>query len=110
MPTDSLGEFEKLVMLAVLRLGPAAYGATIVEELEGRTGRPTSPGAVYVALRRLEKKGMVSSRLGDPSPTRGGRPKRFFRVEDGGTEALRRARSAWDAMSEGLDTLLETDA
>ena len=96
-------------MLAVLRLGPTAYGATIVEELERRTGRPTSPGAVYVALRRLERKGMVSSRLGAPSPTRGGRPKRFFTVGANGTEALRRARSAWDAMAEGLDALLESD-
>jgi len=109
VPTDSLGEFEKLVMLAVLRLGPTAYGATIIEEMERRIGRAASAGAVYVALRRLEKKGMVSSRLGDPSPTRGGRPKRFFVVQAAGRDALRRAQREWDAMAEGLGALLEPE-
>ncbi len=106
MPKSSLGEFEKLVMMAVLHLGEGAYGATIIRELEERTGRTTSAGAVYVALRRLEKKGLVSSRLGAPSPRRGGRPKRFFAVNREGVEALRRAREDWVAMARGLEETL----
>jgi DNA-binding PadR family transcriptional regulator len=103
---SSLGEFEKLVMLAVLNLGREAYGATIIQELEERTGRTVSAGAVYVALRRLEKKAMVSSHLGKPSPKRGGRPKRFFAVNADGIEALRRAQEDWTAMARGLHETL----
>lgn len=106
MSRDSLGEFEKLVMLASLHLGEGAYGAAIVRELEARTGRVASAGSVYVALRRLEKKGLVDSRLGDPSPRRGGRPKRFFTVTGKGLEALRRAREDWAAMTKGLGEAL----
>jgi len=103
---SSLGEFEKLVMLAVLRLGSEAYGATIIEDLEERTLRTVSAGAVYVSLRRLEKKELVRSHLGAPSPQRGGRPKRFFSVTREGIEALRRAREDWMAMARGLDEIL----
>ena len=106
-PRAALGEFEKLVLLAVLRLADDAYGTTVIEELERRTGRAVAPGAVYVALRRLEQKGMVSCRLGDPTPERGGRAKRFLRVEPGGLAALREARAEWEAMSAGLEGLLE---
>ena len=106
MSKGSLGEFEKLVMLAVLHLGREAYGATVIQELEERTMRTVSAGAVYVALRRLEKKGMVSSRLGKPSPQRGGRPKRFFSVNHEGVEALRRAQEDWTAMVSGLKEVL----
>jgi len=106
MPRDSLGEFEKLVMLALLHLGDGAYGATIVQELEARTGRVVSAGAVYVALRRLEQKDLVASRLGEASPRRGGRPKRFFMVTTQGLEALRRAQEDWAAMTKGLDETL----
>ena len=106
-PRAALGEFEKLVLLAVLRLGEDAYGATVIAELERRTGRAAAPGAVYVALRRMEQKGMLSSRLGDPTPERGGRAKRFLRVEPGGLAALREARAEWEAMSDGLEGLLE---
>lgn len=107
MSRDSLGEFEKLVMLAVLHLGMDAYGATIVQELESRTGRTTSAGAVYVALRRLEDKDLVTSRLGESSPRRGGRPKRFFSVTGKGLQALRRAQEDWAAMTKGLRGTLE---
>jgi PadR family transcriptional regulator PadR len=107
MSHDSLGEFEKLVMLAVIHLGEGAYGAGIIGELERRARRNTTPGAVYVALGRLEKKGMVRSRLGESSPTRGGRPKRFYTVETDGIEALRRAQAEWKAMAAGLTPLLE---
>lgn len=109
MPHDSLGEFEKLLMMAVLQLGEDAYGAGIIEELERRTGRTAAPGAVYVCLGRLEKKLMVVSRLGESSPARGGRPKRFYSVTRDGIEALRRARAEWRAMADGLDPILEAD-
>jgi DNA-binding PadR family transcriptional regulator len=104
---NALGEFEKLVMLAVLHLGEAAYGAPIIQELEERTGRTVSAGAVYVALRRLEKKGLVTSQLGSPTPRRGGRPKRYFSVQREGIEALRRAQEDWRAMAHGLKEVLE---
>lgn len=110
MPHESLGEFEKLVMMAVLRLGGEAYGAGIIQELEGRTGRNAAPGAIYVALGRLEKKGMVRSRLGESNPTRGGRPKRYYAVEPEGIEALRRAQAEWKAMSDGLSPILEPES
>ena len=110
MPHDSLGEFEKLVMLAVIHLADEAYGATILEELEARAGRSSTPGAVYVALNRLEKKGMVRSTLGEPSPTRGGRPKRYYQVKPEGVEALRRAQAEWEAMAEGLSPILEPES
>ena len=93
-------------MLAVLHVETDAYGATITRELEQRTGRAISVGAVYVALRRLEKKGLVTSRLGEPSPRRGGRPKRFFTVLKDGIEALRRASQDWTAMASGLEEKL----
>lgn len=110
MSRDTLGEFEKLVLLAVLQLGAEAYGATVIREIEHRTGRTASSGATYVVLRRLEKKGMVTSEFGDPTPERGGRPKKFYAVRAAGLEALREARREWDAMSEGLDALLEPES
>ncbi|MDX1748264.1 MAG: PadR family transcriptional regulator, partial [Halobacteriales archaeon] len=108
MPRETLGEFEKLVMLAVLRLRGDAYGAEILRELEERAGRVASAGAAYVALRRLERKDMVASALGESTPGRGGRPKRYYTVRPEGVEALREARSQWDALSEGLDDVLGT--
>jgi DNA-binding PadR family transcriptional regulator len=107
---EALGGFEKLLLLAVLRLGERAYGAAIFEELEARTGRPVSPGAVYVALRRLEAKGMLSSWVGDATPERGGRAKRMYALHADGLRALREDRRAWEAMAEGLDGILELDA
>jgi PadR family transcriptional regulator PadR len=100
---DFLGEFEKLMLLAVMRLGDEAYGAAIIEELQERTGRNVSPGAVYVALRRLEDKGMLTSKVGDPTPARGGRAKRYYGVRRGGIVALKEAREAWEAMLDGLE-------
>lgn len=106
MSRSSVGDFEKLVMLAALHLAGDAYGTTILRELEERTGRNVSTGAVYVALGRLERKGLVASRVGEPSPHRGGRPKRFFSVTPEGLEALRRAQKEWSAMVRGLEDTL----
>jgi DNA-binding PadR family transcriptional regulator len=104
---DSIGEFEKLLLLAVLRLGDDAYGAAIIDELAERTRREVSPGAVYVSLRRLQDKGMLRSGVGEPTPARGGRAKRYYRVRRDGVVALKTARQAWDAMVEGLEAELE---
>lgn len=89
-----LGEFEILVLAAVLRLGDEAYGAAVYRELESRCGRRVSMGAVYTTLSRLEDKGLVTSRMGEPSPVRGGRAKRFFTIQAAGKEALEASASA----------------
>ena len=83
-----LGEFEALVLAALLRLGDQAYGVAIRREIEDRTGRSPSIGAVYTTLHRLEGKGLVTSRLGEPTPERGGRAKRYFEARPEGREAL----------------------
>jgi len=98
-----LGELEQIVLLALIRLGDNAYGVPIRYDIEKRTKRSLSIGALYSTLERLEEKGFVSSRTGDPTPERGGRAKRFFRAEPLGLKALRRTRDALDVMWEGLD-------
>ncbi len=97
-----MGEFEQLVLLAILRQGNDAYGMRIREEIEDRTGREVSYGAVYTTLSRLEKKGYVSHHLGDATPERGGRARKYFRVETVGEEALRATRQALGIMWEGV--------
>lgn len=99
---DYLGEFELVVMLTLLHLGDEAYGMTIRVEIEERTERPVSIGAVYTTLRRLERKGLVASQLGEPSPSRGGRAKKFFRLEPAGLEALERSREMFARLWEGV--------
>ncbi|UCD23971.1 MAG: helix-turn-helix transcriptional regulator [Gemmatimonadota bacterium] len=106
MARESLGEFEQLVMLAILRLGEDVYGVPVVEEIERRTGRGVSRAAVYIALRRLENKGLVSSHMADPTPERGGRAKRFFRVEPDGIDLLRDSRLALLSMWQDLEPVL----
>ena len=108
MPRNNLGEFEKLVLLTLLRLGPEAYGAQVLDELERRTGMSTSSGALYVALRRMERRGLVSSRFGDPTPERGGRAKRYFRIEAPAVRALRTSHERWQNLVEGVEHLLES--
>ena len=93
MARTDLGDMEHLVLLAILRLGPDAYGIPILDEVSARSGREVSRATVYVALKRLEQKGLVSSRLGDSTPERGGRAKRYFRVTAAGLGRLRRTRS-----------------
>lgn len=100
---EYLGEFEQVVLLALLHLGEEAYGLQIRNEIERRAGRPTSIGALYGTLNRLEEKGYISSWLGDPTPERGGRAKRYFRVESAGGTALQRSRQMLLEMWQGLD-------
>jgi PadR family transcriptional regulator len=100
---EHLGEFEQIVLLALLRLGDKAYGVPVRREIEVRTGRPLSVGALYRTLDRLEEKGYVTSWFGDPVPERGGRSKRYFRIEALGMRALRESREALAAMWDGLD-------
>jgi PadR family transcriptional regulator, regulatory protein PadR len=101
---DHPGAFEQLVLLALLRLGERAYGMTVRQEIEQHAGRNVSLGAVYSTLDRLEQKGFVRSRsvAADDAPERGGRARRFFRVEAAGQAALGRALEALDRMREGV--------
>jgi PadR family transcriptional regulator PadR len=102
---DGLGEFEHVVALALLRLEDRAYGVTVRQEIESRTKREVSIGAVYATLDRLEAKGYVKSRRGDPTPERGGRSKRFFRITPKGAAAVNRTQRALQRMTEGLDLI-----
>ena len=97
-----LGEFEHIVMLALVRLAEGAYGVPVRQEIERRTGREVSIGAVYATLDRLEKKGLAESFRGEPTPERGGRSKRFFRVTAEGVKAVSRTHRALASMTEGL--------
>ncbi len=101
---DHLGEFEQVVLLAVRHLGPDAYGVTIREEIEVRTGRKVSHGAIYPTMDRLEAKGYVSSSVGAPTAERGGRSKRHFKLEPAGLEALERSRDMLAAMWRGVES------
>ncbi len=101
--TDAnLGEFEQLVLLAMIRLGPEAYGATIRREIEARTGRDLAISAVYITLDRLEVKGLVRSRIGEPTAQRGGRRRKHFIVLPAGRRAIAYACRAFGQMVEGL--------
>jgi DNA-binding PadR family transcriptional regulator len=93
-----LGRFEELVLLAVVRLRENAYGVTIRREIAERTGRDVSFGAVYTTLERLQRQGHVSSRLGDSTPERGGRAKRYFRIEAPGITALNKTQEMITSM------------
>jgi PadR family transcriptional regulator PadR len=102
---DYLGEFEYIVVLALLRLADRAYGVTVRQEIEFRAKREVSIGAVYATLGRLETKGYVTSHRGDPTPERGGRSKRFFRVTAKGVTAVNRTQRVLQSMTEGLDLI-----
>jgi DNA-binding PadR family transcriptional regulator len=99
---DSLGEFEYLVMLAVLRLGADAYGMRVRQEIAVRTQRDVTIGAVYATLERLADKGLLAAWLSEPTAERGGRAKRSFRLTGAGMEAATRARRDFENMLEGL--------
>lgn len=99
----SLGEFEQIVLLAILRLGDNAYGVTIGAEITECTRREPAPGALYTTLDRLEDKGLVTSRLGDPTPQRGGRAKRYFALNSKGLAAITRAQQSYRRLLEGCE-------
>jgi PadR family transcriptional regulator, regulatory protein PadR len=103
MTREALGEFEQLVLLAVVRLGTDVYGVPIAAEIERRTGRAVSTAAVYVTLRRLEQKGLLSSSMSAPTAERGGKARRCVSVTRAGLEALRASRHAMESMWKGLD-------
>jgi DNA-binding PadR family transcriptional regulator len=100
---QGLGEFEQMVLLAILQVKGEPYGVPIVEEIERRTGRTVSRGAVYVTLRRLEKRGLVTSWMSEPTGERGGKARRCVRVEQEGIELLRESRRAMESMWDDLD-------
>ncbi len=106
MGRNFLGEFEQLVLLAMARAGDEAYAVSIHDEILQTTSRSVSIPAVYVTLSRLEKKGLVTSWMGEPSPTRGGRAKRYFKLSDKGRAALETSRTVLDQLWDGLE--LET--
>ena len=102
-----LGEFEQLVLLALIRIGQDAYGVPICEDIVERTGREVSLGAVYKTLERLEDKGLVASRIGDPTPERGGRRKKHYRIAAPGQRPLRQSMAANRNMADGLESELK---
>lgn len=100
--TKTLGEFEILLLMALLRLKEEAYGAAVHREIEDRTGRSIVVGAVYTGLARLEQSRLISSTVGEPTPERGGRRKRYYHVEATGLEALRSAIGGLRRMATGI--------
>lgn len=101
-----LAEFELLVLLAVLHAGDEAYPIAIRDAIEARTGRPAARAAVFITLERLEDKGLVTSRYGDPTPVRGGRAKRFFHATPAGVASVKRSVAMVSSMTAGLEALL----
>ena len=106
MSHNSLGEFEQMVLLAILRLGEGVYAVPIVDEIKRRTRRDVSRAAVYVTLRRLENKGLLASWMGEATEERGGKPRRCVSVEPEGRRLLQEARQAMNEMWSGLDVAL----
>jgi PadR family transcriptional regulator PadR len=98
-----LGDFEQLVLLAVLRLGDAAYAVPVRREIAARTRRSPARGAIYITLDRLEEKGYLESWLGDPAAERGGRSRRFYKVRPAGVRALEQSWTALRRMWEGME-------
>ena len=107
---DYLGEFEQMVLLALIRLNDNAYGVTIRREIQSRTDRNVAIGAVYATLERLENKGFLTSQASDPEPTAGGRSKKFFRLTPSGSNVLKHSREMMRRLADGLavDSELET--
>jgi DNA-binding PadR family transcriptional regulator len=105
MARQFLTDFELMILLAILRVGEDAYGVPIAREIEETGGRTVLLGAIYTALDRLEQNGLVSSSLGDPTPERGGRAKRFFKVTSKGLKAVKDTRKALTALWSGIPQL-----
>jgi DNA-binding PadR family transcriptional regulator len=105
---EYLGELEEMVLLAALRLGAEAYGASILRELDEEAGRDVARGSVYVAIDRLESKGLIETQAGEGAPGRRGRPRRMVRVTEPGLEALRRSHEVRRRLRDGLDEVLQS--
>ncbi len=110
MSRKALGELEHLLLVAIVRLGAGAYGAAVIEEIEDQTGRAVSHAAAYIALQRLERKGMISSRDEISRDGRGGRARRYFTVSEAGLEKLRESASALFGIWQGVDPALRGEA
>jgi DNA-binding PadR family transcriptional regulator len=106
--SSPIGEFEQRILFALIRLGRGVHGVAIRNHLEERAGRPVSPGALYTALDRLEKRGFVTSRLGEPTPERGGKRKRLYRLQPAGERAVARLYESMRLMTEGMSARLRT--
>ena len=102
-----LGEFEYAVLLAILHLDEGAYAVPIRELIEQRTGRPVARGGLYTGLDRLESKGCLKSRMGDPSEERGGKARRYYAVTPAGMKAIRATHEALRSMTRGLEAILK---
>lgn len=107
MSESFLGEFEQMVLLAILRRGDDAYGLAIKEELESVAGRSPSSGSLYTTLDRLQRKSLVASRAGESSSDRGGRPRRYLRVTPEGVAALAQSRGRLMALWDGVEGVLD---
>ena len=105
MPREYLTDFELMLLLAILRVGEGAYGVPIAREIEAFGERTVVLGAVYTGLDRLEANGLVSSSVGSPTPERGGRAKRYFRVTPSGMKAVRQAKRAFTRLWSGVPGL-----
>jgi PadR family transcriptional regulator, regulatory protein PadR len=105
MSTRLLTDFELLILLAILRIGDEAYGVPIAGEIEAVTNRPVTRASIYTALDRLQRMGLVSSEMGDPTPERGGRAKKFFSVTASGLKAVKEAQRTFSTMWKGLPQL-----
>jgi PadR family transcriptional regulator PadR len=105
--TTNLGELEHLILLAVLRLGQEAYGRSIRDELESQAGRMVSRSVAYITLERMAEKGYLVASMGDPTPRRGGKAKRFYSLSPAGKEALRESGRAFMRLWDGHQSLLE---
>ncbi len=110
--STSLGDFEKMILFALYRLGSDAYGVTIRGEIKDRTGREVSIGSVYTALHRMEKRGLVTARMGESTPERGGRRKKYYRITPVGADTLSASYEALRRMADGvaLDLLTYPEA
>jgi PadR family transcriptional regulator len=106
MPDVHLGELEQIVLLAVLRLGDEAYATPILDEIEAQAGRRVARGALYTALDRLEQKGCLRSRVGEPRPERGGRARRYFTLTSSALRALKESRLALMRLWRGVESQL----
>jgi DNA-binding PadR family transcriptional regulator len=106
MPRQALGDIEHFVMVALVHLGGESYSVPIMGEIRRRTGRDVAKAAVYIALRRLEEKGLLLSRIGETTPERGGRAKRLFKLTPAGARQLRDVRKAFVQMWAGAETVV----